>query len=217
MRWDIPDPQLFTDKSHPVAVLIPSVGMKDLDGNGLSVRSQLRDLSRALNSVGFATFRFASPQETRELELAELITFYEKAFDHPDVNRDQTILLGVGDAADRIARHYYDFFRVQPPAAAVLLSPSVLAFHLNNFTCPYLLIHGSQDPLIAASGYEKIESAVHHHEIRYGDSTESKLITGVGKELGQETLSPAVLEEIKKWVGPLRYSRAKRPQERVAA
>jgi predicted esterase len=218
-KWEFPDPNHFTQARHPLAVLIPSHRMRDLDGNGpdIFVRSQLRDLSRELRSVGFATFRFASRQDGHVLDLVEELELYDKALDHPEIDPERTILVGVTDGADRIAKHYYDYFRVQSPSAAVLLSPTVFAIHLNNLTCPYLLVHGSQDPMFSEGGYERVESAVHHHEMRYGDVTDARLIWGVGRELGNAELDPAVLREIRNWVGALRFARTFRPQEPVAA
>jgi hypothetical protein len=111
--------------------------------------------------------------------------------------------IGMGEAADGFAQSYYDYYRVRPPHVAVLLSPTVTAYFLNQLTCPYLVIHGQDDPLFKEISHEVFDEAVFHHQMRYGDPTIDLIKSGLGRELGLERgreIDPRVAEEVLSWL-----------------
>ncbi len=220
MEWDLPRQARVPGgrEGAPLAFLMPPAGAKDLNGNAtaLRIRNFLRDLSRVFTELGFATFRFALKEPGLELSLAEKLEAYARSARHPGVSPHDTVLVGMREEADLIARAYYDFFGVRSPGAAILLAPSAKVIHLNNLTCPYLLLHGTGDPTFHSMPYHRFLDAIHHHQIRYGDQTASRLIPGTDQEMGDESLSPLVLEEIRDWVPTLLREGTRRPQERSA-
>jgi hypothetical protein len=118
---------------------------------------------------------------------------------------DWICLVGMGEAADSIAREYYDFLNVKPPHSVVLLSPSVTAFDLNRFSCPYLVIHGERDPLLKETPHEEFDKAILHHQMRYGDPTNDFIAPEDGRNLaieknGRRELDPVVIQQISDWL-----------------
>lgn len=206
--------------SRPLAFLIPPAQAKDHDGNapGQRVRRPLRALSRCLNEIGFSTFRYVlqSAGEESELSAGDHLEIFEKAIQLPEISKLDLVLVGFRDGADLIAKHYYDFFSRQSPGAAILLSPTASNLYLNNLTCPYLMLHGTGDSLFHTTPYSRFLDAIHHHQQRYGDGSVARLVPQMDKELGDQTLSPLVLEEIGRWIKSELKAGMRRPQERAA-
>lgn len=220
-RWDFPgtDARSKIDQASgpvfPLAFLVPSEGMEDLNGNGQGypVRDTLRDLSNALIDRGIATFRYASRPL---LNAQESVEIFDRAIRHRFSKEAPVALVGVAEGADLIAKEFYSFYRVRFPHAAVLISAAVTPLHLNNLTCPYLLLHGGGDPLFKWSPYSRFEEAVHHHQYRFGDRTSHVLIENLGRELGEPYLDPRVTSRVADWLAPA-IREGLRPQEPAAA
>ncbi|MBC7692441.1 MAG: hypothetical protein H7222_11820 [Methylotenera sp.] len=198
-----PQPGRF-EGARPMVVIIPSTKMTDLAGNGAEygVQNSMEDLSQEFNARGFATFRFIPREKTYSTKegLQDVLAQYEAALQFSEVDPGQVLLLGFADGADSIARNFYTYWQVQRPLACVLLSSTVHTLHLNSMTCPYLVIHGSQDPILQSSlPYLNIESAIHHHQSRYGDVTANLCFPELGKELGEGQLAHDVIEHIVNW------------------
>lgn len=70
-------------------------------------------------------------------------------------------LVGKCAAADDFAKSYFDYFRVYPPGALVLVEPTASEFYLNQIACPYLIV----------SAERRFTAAVNHHRQRYTDMT----------------------------------------------
>lgn len=123
------------------------------------------------------------------------------------------VLVGYSQGADLLARHYYQFFGVRSPDAIVLLSPHASTIHLNNITCPYFIVHSEGEWAENEALRQKHESAILHHQYRYGDPTE--LVTlPVSPDLGGARLDRRVEEQVTGWLHrSLRVGR--RPQERM--
>ena len=123
------------------------------------------------------------------------------------------ILIGLGEGADLIAKHYYDFYALKPPLAVILMSPSVQPLHLNNLTCPYLVLHGEHDPVFESVPYSRFEQGVLHHQYRYGDLTRLHWFPFLNRQMrnvnrtspeGREEetdLELQVISEIMGWIG----------------
>jgi predicted esterase len=193
----------------PLAFLVPAAWMRDADGNSVGpngVCDALKELAAAIRKEGYATLRFSLPhgQPFHEEQVHAIFEYYEKAQTTPGIDASRTLLLGVCEGADLIARTYYDFLLPEPPAAAILLSPTVRPIHLNNLTCPYLVIHGADDPQFRFMSYQKVKDAVRHHQMRYGDSTTSYLLPSLGSELGSPKMDERVLKQVTYWVRSLR-------------
>jgi hypothetical protein len=112
-------------------------------------------------------------------------------------------MIGMADASDDLERSYYEYFKIWPPSALVLLSPSVSPFYLNEITCPYLILHGQRDPLFAVVSPTTFAKAVYHHQMRYGDPTKDHLERGLDRNLSvspEGQLDEAVGVEIINWL-----------------
>jgi hypothetical protein len=206
---ELPDVATFQGQ-RPLAFLVPSSVMTDADGNGPGwpTRDSLRDLSRDLVGRGFATYRFRDP--------SALLTHFGEAAREPRSAQGPCLVLGIGDGADAIAKRWYDLIAIRSIEAAVLLSPTVSALHLNQLNCPYLAIHGSTDPQFRDHPYHRFEAAVHHHQMRFGDQTEHHLVHGLGEGLGDPYLDPRVVRQIGEWLVLRTFESAQRPQEPAA-
>lgn len=213
-RWDLPNDPPLGHSTCPLVFMIPAAAMRDLDGNGPSypTKDSLRDLSAELNRAGFATFRYASSDGASALPLGGVAALLARAIESPRLYRAHLVLLGIAEGADLIAREYYQLYKVRFPHAAVLLSPSVFAFHLNNLTCPYLVLHGRDDSFYEPAAYGRVIGAVHHHQMRFGDRTAHHLYRHLGKTLGGNRLSREVLSGIVNWLNDASYE-GLRPQE----
>jgi hypothetical protein len=218
-RWDFPEDWDVEERSVPLAFLVPPVGAKDIDGNApnFRVKNTMREISQALNDIGVATFRFVLEVPSVGLTLAELLEAYEKSVEANHVLHQHTIFVGMREGADLFARHYYDFFRTRSPGAAILLATGAKVIHLNNLTCPYLVVHGVGDPTFLSVPQQRFQDAVHHHQMRYGDRTQAYLIPNTDREMGDLTVSPLLLDEIQDWVRAVLRDGSRRPQERSAA
>lgn len=207
VRLDLPDAARFPGR-RPVALLLGASRMEDLDGNGPGVgpRDSLHLLSRALVGEGIATWRFVWPQSGDRGRIARAA--YEACLREPRIDVDHVAIVGFGDSADLVARGYYDLYSVRFPRAVVLFSPSVGAFHLNNLTCPYLILQGGRPS-------QGLQEAVHHHQSRYGDLTELVALEDLGPELGELYLDDRVVDGAARWLGPA-IRQGLRPQEKAA-
>ena len=195
----LPDDVEFFGK-RPLAIFIPSSAMKDLDGNSPAypVKNTMKDLAAALGHKGIATYRFENPEG---VTIAALKEIYQAAIEHPRISQGDVTFIGFGDGANLLAKNYYDLFNVHPFRAAVLVSSSVQPIHLNNFTCPYFLVHGMNDPLFTTLPYSKLQEAVHHHQARYGDPTTQVALPETGREVAEKDhFHSDAIEQIVDWV-----------------
>ena len=132
-----------------------------------------------------------------------ILAWYERTVaQSPQARRLRWILIGLGAGADTVAREYYRFFSVKSPEAMVLLEPRARTIHLNLITCPYLIAHEDRawfaDPVLRGRTLE----AVHHHQARYGDATEHRVVES-SEEAGvleSERLDPRVEDAIVDWL-----------------
>jgi hypothetical protein len=117
-------------------------------------------------------------------ETNDILTEYRLFIDAHAEEGPLWITFVVSDqAAVKLARGYYAFYKINPPHAVVLLfSDSHIPVNnadLNLFTCPYLLIHGEKN--------SKISQAILHHQMRYGDPTQEEILEKE-KKIVDETL-----------------------------
>ncbi len=198
-----PDVAEYPDR-RPLVLLIPGGELSEIE------RGSWKSLSHALAKAGFATYRFKRSEE--KLELQEVIDHYRTSLEQSGVNRDRVTLLGFRDSADLIEREYYYFYPVNPMIAAVLLAPTVGNFHLNNLTCPFLVLHGEADPIFNSRPPEVFESAVYRHLMRYGDLSACYRFPSLGKTLGEPEFADEVIFQIVEWLKPA-VREGHRPQE----
>lgn len=132
-----------------------------------------------------------------------VIEQYRQFTEHPE--HKWICLLGRGESADLFVKDYYSFLSLRPPHTLILLSPTVTALHLNQLSCPYLIIHGECDPLLRTVPHSAFDRAVYHHQMRYGDPTtdfvaptDDRYLT-VQREGGKE-LDPLVIRQIVEWL-----------------
>jgi hypothetical protein len=178
---------------RPLAFLVPS-------GRMIHPAKTVTSLAGALGEQGIALFAFQPPSHA--LSGRQVSELFRESILAPRINPHFVSLIGFEDGADQIARDYYDFYRIRFPRAAVLVRPSVSALHLNNLTCPYLVLHARGE------GSTRIEEAVAHHLSRYGDLTRSH-------ELRDGEDIEAIQSEIADWL-PGAMKEGLRPQERAA-
>lgn len=159
-------------------------------------------LQRELMDRGLMTYY--DPHHQGIAQADRSLQLLEQALRSPGVDRDLVALIGVEEGADLIAKSYYDFYRIQFPRAAVLFNPSVTALHLNNLTCPYLLIQGDSVP---EEHLRAAKEAVAHHLGRYGDLTQHLRVNG-------SALGPDSIRVVSEWL-PRAMLEGLRPQERM--
>lgn len=114
-------------------------------------------------------------------------------------------LLGRGESADFFAKEYYSFLHLRPPHTIILLSPTVTAYHLNQLSCPYLIIHGECDPLLRTVPHSAFDRAIYHHQMRYGDPTTDFVAPADDRYLtvqraDRKELDPLVIRQIIEWL-----------------
>ena len=80
----------------------------------------------------------------------------------------------------------------------VLFSPTTQILFLNNITCPYLMLHGENDPIFKSEPHPHFEEAVHHHQMRYGDLTSYHVLPNLDQHLGN--FDPCVEEKVSHWL-----------------
>ncbi len=198
-RLDMPRTDDFAG-DRPLVFMVPSSRMMDWNGNGPEYRARdtLHAISRALISVGIATFRFA-PVAGHGLDLADILKKYARVCTLPRIRCDQVGVLGVQEGADLFGAKYYDFLAHNPPAAATLLSPSVGAFELNQIRCPYLIIQGIYDPLARGGHFEEIQNAVRHHQYMRPDGTTQVRYSWLGRDLERAYVDDEVVAQVVEW------------------
>jgi hypothetical protein len=96
---------------------------------------------------------------------------YEQCCQDFGKNFDQLVIIAFGKTSDEVIAHYNDFYQVRPPTAFIFISATSHVIDLNNITCPYYLIYEANDTAFRFRPIEALEEAVHHHQMRYGDST----------------------------------------------
>lgn len=186
-----------TGNAFPLAFFVPSSQMP--------FETTLQPLAQALSAEGWATYTFPlATLSTNEAErVAQIAEHLKTALGDNRIDSRRVSLIGIGDGADLIARHYYSLYPVQFPRAALLLSASVSALYLNNLTCPFLLIHGEKDAMLESLPYSQFKDAVHHHQYRYGDLTGLAWYEGLGHDLvdpARGKLSDEVVRRSVKWL-----------------
>jgi len=191
-EWGFPELEAGSMDRCPLVILLPSV-------SGEHQRAGLHDLAIALQSSGRATITF---RKTRghSWNIEDFLKVYTMALGDPRVRRDEVVLIGFAESADWIAKYYYQFYFVHWPRAAILISSHANAFHLNNLTCPYLLLHGVWDPVLQIHLKKEFDTAIWHHQMRYSDPSKHVVFPELGRALGQKELAPEVIEEITDWL-----------------
>ena len=212
---DLPSGDRFNGL-RPLVFMVPSSRMIDLQGNGpqIGIRDSYLLLSRSLVQAGYATYRFAW-SEPGKISRREALLHYRAARLESGVDLRKIFLLGMEDGADLLAREYYEFYAVAPPMGHVLLSPRVHPIDLNNLTCPYLVLHGQDDPQFQVIPYRQLEGAIHHHRARYGDLTANHWFPHLKQNLGRVYLAEEVVGEIQRWLKQV-IKDPSRPQEPAA-
>ena len=132
-------------------------------------------------------------------------------------NNTRLVLIGTSLSADALAKGFYRFYSVCKPMALILLSPRVLPIHLNNITCPYLVLHGDCEEWLLTHPYERIEQAVMHHQIRYGDLTTSYRVPGTARLMaGVSEVEDRVTAKITHWLRGVGVEHMRHHQEPAA-
>jgi len=194
---------------HATIFLVPS------SAGGERVQSVLTDLTHSLTEKGLTVFRFLMTG-SEGFSLEKVISHYKTCVTHPRVMGSRIAWVGLNEGADLLAKNFYDLYPVRVPTAVALLSSTVQPIFLNNLPVPYLALHGGLDPLFHYLPHQRIEEAVHHHQMRYGDSTTQYLFRGFGKDLSKgdlRYLAPEVKTQLIEWLDHTIFHDGVRPQE----
>lgn len=122
----------------------------------------------ALVQSGRSVLRVPVSEST---QIEQILRVYAECCEDLGKNFQHFVLFAHGKNANDVVYHYNDFFQIQPPTAIILVSTSAEVIHLNNLTCNYMLIYQENDSAFETRSLEALEEAVHHHQMRYGDST----------------------------------------------
>lgn len=157
---------------------------------------KVESLADTLLARGFAIAQCTAKSN----QLPQALLEYEECVARSQVPRARVAVAGIGDTADMLSARFNDFNRIVSPRGAVLLGTRVGAEELNRLTCPYLVLHGSEDPVVASEKYASIEAGIHHHQQRYGDTTTQMVLNGLGVDLGTGRLDAEVLVNVCEWL-----------------
>lgn len=157
---------------------------------------KVESLADTLLARGFAIAQCFAKSNQLQQALLE----YDECVARSQVPHARVAVAGIGGTADMLAAHFNDFNRIVSPCGAILLGTRVGTEELNRLTCPYLVLHGSEDPVVASEKYASIEAGIHHHQQRYGDTTTQVVLNGLGVDLGNGKLDSEVLVNVYEWL-----------------